>query len=217
MKNSSYLIILLAIGLTVACYKWVSSTSAPISNDYAENSTVETIMTRTSVRTYSERPVSKETVDTLLRAAMAAPSAVNKQPWRIVVIDNRETLQYISENFSSMTMANTAQLAIVMCGDMSATLDGDAHDYWVEDVSAATENLLLAAHAVKLGAVWCGIYPKKDRVATFSKLLNLPGNIVPMACVCIGYPAGDQAPKDKWKPENIHYNSWSNTASDVMP
>ncbi len=210
MKNSSYLIILLALGLVFVTYKWVSGNnqSQPEAGP-AANAAYENIMTRTSVRTYSQAPVSTEAVDSLLRAAMAAPTAGNKQPWRIVVVNDRQKLDYIAENFGSMKMAAEAQLAIVMCGDTTATYDGEGRDYWIEDVSAATENLLLAAHSMGLGAVWCGVYPISERVDKFSSLLSLPKEILPMGCVCIGYPAAETTPKDKWKPENVRYDSWT--------
>lgn len=208
MKNSTYLIILLALGLVFVSYKWISSSSSPVSYERVDKSTIEDIMTRTSVRSYSDRQVEKETVDTLLRAAMAAPTAGNKQPWRFVVIDDKAILQSISENFHTMTMAKDASIAVIMCGDTQSAFPGELSDYWIQDVSAASENLLLAAHAMGLGAVWCGIYPQMDRVEQFSEMLNLPGNIIPMACICVGYPSGETTPKDKWKPEYIHYNSW---------
>ncbi len=154
-----------------------------------------------------DRKVEDEKIDTLLRAAMAAPTAGNKQPWRFVVINDKSILNEIGENFHTMTMAKGASVAVIMCGDTTATFNGDAKDYWVQDVSAASENLLLAAHAMHLGAVWCGIYPQMTRVRQFSEMLRLPENIVPMACICVGYPAGETTPKDKWKPEYIHYNT----------
>lgn len=205
MKNSTFLIILLALGLVFVSYKWVESSS---SIQAAPESTIADIMTRTSVRSYTDRAIEAETLDTLLRAAMAAPTAGNKQPWRFVVIDDRDILNYISENFNSMKMAATAANAVIMCGDVTATFDGEGREYWVQDVSAASENLLLAAHAMGLGAVWCGIYPISDRVHKFSDLLHLPENILPMACICLGYPDGETVPKDKWHPEYIRYNSW---------
>lgn len=208
MKNPAYLIILLALGLVIISYKWIDSSSATSADPSVQKSTIDDIMTRTSVRSYSGRQVEPEKIDTLLRAAMAAPTAGNKQPWRFVVINDKAILQSISDNFNTMTMARDASVAIVMCGDTSATFGGDARDYWIEDVSAASENLLLAAHATGLGAVWCGIYPQQTRVEQFSKMLNLPQNIVPMACICIGYPAAETTPKDKWHPEYIHYNTW---------
>lgn len=209
MKNSNLLIIILALGLVVTSYKWISCGSTSESGQAdVQKTTIDDIMTRTSVRAYSDREVKPEQVDTLLRAAMAAPTAGNKQPWRFVVVNNRETLKTISEKFNSMTMADDAALAVVMCGDTNDTFPGDGREFWVQDVSAASENLLLAAHAMGLGAVWCGIYPVQDRVRDFSDMLALPENIVPMACICIGYPEGETTPKDKWKPEYVHYNKW---------
>lgn len=207
MKNPTYLIILLALGLIFVCYKWITSSRAD-NTTQDQNSTIEDIMTRTSVRSYSDKKVESATVDTLLRAAMAAPTAGNKQPWRFVVIDNKDILTTIGDNFNTMTMAKKAAVVIVMCGDTTATFDGEGRDYWVQDVSAASENLLLAAHAMGLGAVWCGIYPLAERIEQFSEMLSLPKEIIPMACICIGYPSGETTPKDKWKPEYIHYNSW---------
>lgn len=217
MKNSTYLILLLSLGLVFVSYKWISSASSS-GTTTMQKSTIDDIMTRTSVRAYSDKEVDSEKIDTLLRAAMAAPTAGNKQPWRFVVINDKAILNDISENFQTMTMAKDASIAVVMCGDTTATFKGDAQAYWIEDVSAASENLLLAAHAIGLGAVWCGIYPQMARVEQFSKMLNLPVDIIPMACICVGYPSGETTPKDKWKPEYIHYNTWnSDTAklSDV--
>ena len=209
MKNSTYLIILLALGLVFTSYKWISSSSSS-TGETVQKSTIEDIMTRTSVRAYTDKAVGSEQIDTLLRAAMAAPTAGNKQPWRFVVINDKATLNAISENFHTMTMAKDAAAAVIMCGDVTSTFEGDARDYWIQDVSAASENLLLAAHAMGLGAVWCGIYPQMSRVEQFSEMLHLPENIIPMACICIGYPAGETTPKDKWKPEYIHYDTWDN-------
>ena len=203
MKHSAFLSIMAAAGLALATYSCSCD-----KQETASSSTIEDIMTRTSVRAYTGQEVESGKIDTLLRAAMAAPTAANKQPWRFVVINEKPMLDSISANFRSMSMAQNASVAIVMCGDSNDFFEGDAREYWVQDVSAATENLLLAAHAMKLGAVWCGIYPIPDNVAKFSKLLHLPENIIPMACVCIGYPDGATTPKDKWKPENIQYNTW---------
>lgn len=210
MKNSAYIIILLALGLVFTSYKWVvSSSQSSVTDDCAKSSTIEDIMSRTSIRSYADFPVGKETVDTLLRAAMAAPTAGNKQPWRFVVIDNKKTLESVGEKFQNMKMARNASLAVVLCGDTLSTFTGEGVGYWIQDVSAATENLLLAAHAVGLGAVWCGIYPISERVEYFSGLLKLPENVIPMACVCIGYPDGQTTPKDKWNPDYVRYNEWN--------
>lgn len=206
MKNSTYLILLLAAALVGVIYLWVSD-DRPVA-EATETSALDVIMTRTSVRSYNDAPIDSMTVDTLLRAAMAAPTAGNKQPWRFVVIDRRDILDSIAANFGTMKMAAKAGAAVIVCGDTEATFSGDGKEYWVQDASAATENMLLAAHACGLGAVWCGIYPIPERVSQFSEMLQLPDTIVPMACVCLGYPADENTPKDKWKPENVHYNIW---------
>lgn len=169
---------------------------------------IETIMTRTSVRAYTDQAVEDGAVETLLKAAMSAPSAADKRPWRFVVVRDKEILQAISANLHTMPMAEKAPLAIIVCGDMESTLPGDGVDYWVEDASAATENLLLAAHAMGLGAVWCGVYPMQERVSFLSGLLGLPETVIPLNVVPIGYPAEEPLVKDKWVPENIHYDRW---------
>lgn len=176
-----------------------------------ENKAIDNIMSRISVRAFTDRKIDTETLDTVLHAAMAAPSAGNKQPLRMVVINDRTLLDWIADNFNTMTMARHADVAVLMCGDINDTFAGDGRDYWIEDVSAASENLLLAAHAVGLGAVWCGIYPLPDRIGQFSDKFRLPENIVPMGCICMGYPApkAEHAPIDKWKPEHIRYNFWN--------
>ncbi|WP_374937823.1 nitroreductase family protein [Bacteroides stercorirosoris] len=106
-------------------------------------------------------------------------------------------------------MAKEAPLAIVVCGDLSKAISGAGSDYWVQDASAATENLLLAAQGLELGAVWTGVYPIKERVKEVQKILHLPEHIIPLNVIPIGYPAENPLPKDKWKPENVHYERWT--------
>lgn len=170
---------------------------------------IEAIMTRTSVRAYTADTVSDADVETLLRAAMAAPTAVNKQPWRFVVINDRAILKHLGDSIGSMRMAAGAPLAIAVCGNLDEALEGEMREFWVQDCSAATENLLVAANALGLGAVWCGVYPRQAIVATVRETLGLPDNIVPLCVVPIGHPDGDFQPKDKWKPSNIVYNHWN--------
>ncbi len=215
MKTSQLLNILLAVALIVVSIKLVRENGDNKTDNSSNSSVMENILTRTSIRAYQDKPVEDAKIEQMLRAAMAAPSAGNKQPWRFIVIKDKNTLKSISENFHTMKMAEKAPLAIVVCGDLNATFPGDGLDYWVEDTSAATENLLLAAHSLGLGAVWCGIYPMKERVALLKEMLNIPDNIVPLNVVPIGYPAEDPAPKDKWKPEEIHYETWTGTASNI--
>ena len=171
-------------------------------------SLIETIMTRTSIRAFADTPVADETIEQLLKAGMAAPSAVNKQPWAFVVITGRENLDRLREVHPNARMLASAQAAIAVCGDLTKALEGAGQDYWIQDASAATENILLAAHALGLGAVWTGVYPIAERVETISAVLELPSYIVPLCVIPIGYPAESPQPKDKWKPENVHYNKW---------
>lgn len=176
-----------------------------------QNEAIDNIMTRTSIRAYTDQEVTDETVETLLRAAMAAPSAGNKQPWRFVVVRDREELVRFADAYRTMDHVRSAALAIVVCGDMEDTFPGDGLDYWVEDTSAATENLLLAAHSLGLGAVWCGIYPLPERVNFLKDELQLPENIVPLGVVSLGYPAEAPAPKDKWNPDYVYNERWDPT------
>lgn len=174
------------------------------------NAALECIMTRTSIRAYdAERKIGKDTVEILLKAAMAAPTAVNKQPWAFVVVDDRAVMDSLMAACPYARMLESAPMAIVTCGDLSLAIEGEARDMWIQDVSAATENLLLAAHAVGLGAVWTGVYPIPERLEGVRKALGLPSNIVPLAVVPVGYPAGNATPKDKWMSEKVHYNGWN--------
>ncbi len=216
MKTSQLLNILLAVAVVILSVKLVRDNGSKSEDTGNSSSSVmENILTRTSIRDYQEKPVEDEKVEQMLRAAMAAPSAGNKQPWRFIVIKDKNTLNAISENFQTMKMAAKAPMAIVVCGDLKATFPGDGVGYWVEDASAATENLLLAAHSLGLGAVWCGIYPMKERVAQLKEMLNIPDDILPLNVVPIGYPAVDPAPKDKWNPDEIHYESWTGTTPTI--
>lgn len=168
---------------------------------------IENIMTRTSIRQYTDQPVEPEKIDIMLKAAMAAPTAVNLQPWHFIVIDDKQTLELLSGNQPS-----NAPLMIAVCGDTNKTTmpDGKSKlpDFWVQDVSAAIENLLLAAHAQGLGAVWTGVYPVMERTAEVANILNCPSNIIPVAVVRVGYPGESPEPKDKFKEENISYNKF---------
>ncbi|MCQ2374509.1 MAG: nitroreductase family protein [Salinivirgaceae bacterium] len=167
---------------------------------------IDAILTRASVRKFLPQKIDAQQVEMLLRAAMSAPSAGNKQPWQFVVITSRDVLLQISAQFPTAAPLNSAPLAIVVCGDLTRTFSGEGIDYWVEDTSAATQNILLAAHAMNLGAVWCGIYPLSERVNFLRTLLRLPDNICPLGVVAVGYAAEKVEPKDKWNTAAIHYN-----------
>ena len=173
---------------------------------------VENIMTRTSIRQYTDQTISADTIETLLRAGMAAPTAVNKQPWHFVVVTDREKLNGLAVANPNAGMAQKAPLSIVVCGDMKKALEGPARAFWVQDCSAATENILLAAHGLGLGAVWTGLYPNEERAKAVAELLKLPETIIPLCAIVIGHPAEQPEPKDKWLPENVSYNEFGGKA-----
>lgn len=186
-----------------ACSNNANKNTNAQNNSDMSNAAIENIMTRTSIRAYTDQAVEPEKIETMLKAAMAAPTAMNKQPWHFVVVSNREKLDSLAEGGPRKGLTANAPLAIVVCGDKEDFFDGP--EFWVEDCSAATENLLLAAHALGLGAVWTGAYPGVDRSVPIAQKLGLSDNLIPMAMVVIGYPAENPAPKDKWNPENVTY------------
>ena len=172
----------------------------------AEQAVLDNIATRTSVRDYEARPVEKEKIEKMLRAAMAAPTAMNKQPWHFVVVDQRNVLDALAGTNPYAKMLKKAPLAIVVCGNTDKMIEGGGRDFWIQDASAATENLLLAAHAMGLGAVWTGAYPSEERCISISKVLSLSDNLIPLNMIVVGYPAEQPQPKQKFKEENISYN-----------
>ena len=171
---------------------------------------INNIMTRTSIRQYTDETVSKADIETMLCAGMAAPTAVNRQPWHFVAVTDKAKLAELAGRRGGMI--KQAGVAIVVCGNMDKAMQGPGQAFWVQDCSAATENILLAANAIGLGAVWTGCYPMDDRVAEVSKTLKLPETIVPLCVIAIGHPAEQPAPKDKWKPENVSYNEFGGKA-----
>jgi nitroreductase len=162
---------------------------------------MEAILTRRSIRKYTTQPVSDELVKELLQAAMSAPSASNQQDWQFVVVRSRQVLDELGRAHPYAPVRG-APLAIVVCGD----LQRESHKgFWTQDCAAATENLLLAAHASGLGAVWCGCYPREERAAGVAKVLGLPQDLVPLALVVIGYPAEEKPRQDRYDPAKVRF------------
>lgn len=213
MKASNWLNVLLGAGVvTLAVLLALNHNDLKDtidSNAVPDDAALDCIMTRTSVREYTDRQVPDSIVETLLKAAMAAPTAMNKQPWQFVVVTDKAVREAIDEA-DQYIRAKEAPLVIVACGDLAKEEDGEGRDFWIQDVSAATENILLAAHAQGLGAVWCGIHPIKAREKAIADILDLPKDIIPLSAVCIGYPAHEHQPKDKWNPKAVHYNKYKN-------
>ncbi len=172
------------------------------------NEAYMSILSRVSVRLYTAEPVSSGQVSAILAAAMSAPSGVNKQPWEFIVVDDAELLRQLADALPYAKMTAHAPVAIVVCGNKDRFLDGVDDILWEQDLSAASENILLAAHAIGLGGVWTCIYPHEERMAPVGSILNLPDNLVPFNLIPIGHPLTDHAPMDKWHPERIHLNSF---------
>jgi nitroreductase len=160
---------------------------------------MEAILTRRSIRKYTGQPVSDELVKKLLQAAMSAPSAGNQQDWQFVIVRSRQMLDELGR-VHPYAPSRGAPLAIVVCGD----LQRESHaGFWPQDCAAATQNLLLAAHANGLGAVWCGCYPREERAAALARVLGLPEHVVPLALVVIGYPAETKPRQDRYDPAKV--------------
>jgi nitroreductase len=165
------------------------------------------IFERRSIRVYTPGTVTEEQLQTMLAAAMAAPSAAAKYPWRFVVVRDRKTLTQFAAVLPNGQMLTDAALCIAVCGD------GDvAHDrqlsYLLQDCSAAMENLLLAAHILGLGACWLGVHPREDRIRGIRKLLELPASVIPVACVSVGQPAESKEPHAEYHSEWVHFEKW---------
>lgn len=177
-----------------------------IAKEYEDNDVYMNIIRCVSVRRYSDKPVSSEQVSAILHAAMSAPTGVNKQPWEFIVVDDPELLGHLAKALPYAKMTARAPVAIVVCGNKDRFLEGVDDVLWEQDLSAASENILLAAHAIGLGGVWTCIYPHEERMAPVRTILNLPENFIPFNHIPVGYPEKDHDPMDKWHPERVHQN-----------
>ena len=212
MNKYKIVSLLLAFALLASLVRLVyvsqTQTDAPAAPGKSEV-VFQNILNRKSVRAYTDRAVSREQLDTLLRAAMAAPTGRDMRPWKFVVIDDKEALAALAGQLPYAKMLPEAAAAIVVCGDLSVTDDkGKPSTNWTFDCSAATENLLLAAEAMGLGAVWTGVYPYEERQTAVSQVLQLPEHIIPLNLIPIGYPKGDPQPKDKYDADTVHFDRW---------
>lgn len=184
----------------------------------ADMSALDALMTRTSVRSFIGDPVSREQLETILKAGMAAPTAMNGQPWRFVVLTDKDRIAGLFGEGRMAKVFTSAGAVIIVCGQTTSMRkpfgEPDAPEteqpnmFWYEDCSAAAENILLAVHALGLGAVWTAGYPAEERIAPIAEALGLPENVKPLCIIPVGVPTEVPAPKDKWKPENIHWEQW---------
>ncbi len=191
------------------CPKCPESAVAPLAAGTRD--AIDVIHARVSVREYEpQRPVPAEMLDKLVRAGMAAPTAGNRQPWYFVTVTDRATLDKLGEHPHG-GMLKTAGAAIAVVGAPEEGLRGGAGQMWIQDCSAATENILVAVEALGLGAVWLGVYPVPERMAAVRETLGIPEGYDPLSLISIGWPQNKPAPKDKYKPEKIFTDRWGNT------
>lgn len=214
MKNlsiSDVLNILLVVIVIILVSKDTSSKVSKESMVYAAQSKKDAVLSvihnRKSVRKYTSQNVKKEDMEILLKAAMAAPTGHNAQPWQFIAIKDTSTIHKFHKGLPWNKQLLEANAAIVVCGDMKKVHEYDP-EFWITDASAASQNILLAIEAMGLGGVWCTLYPGNDRMDLARNILNLPDYIMPLCIIPIGYPTGIEKPKNKFKPENIHWEHW---------
>ena len=166
---------------------------------------MQSIFNRRSIRKYTNEVVPEDLIEQILRAGMSAPSAGNEQPWHFIVISDRNVMGEIQKVHPYSHMLKEASHAIVVCGDMSLQkYDG----YWVQDCSAAMQNMLLMSQELGLGSVWLGVYPQVERVKGLKELLDMPLNVTPFSIMSLGYPAETKEPADRFNPSRIHRDRW---------
>jgi len=166
---------------------------------------MDAILKRRSIRKYTKQPTSDKIIKELLEAAVSAPSAGNQQPWHFIIIDNHRIFNEIPKFHPSAKMLKDADKAILVCGDLSLER---FKGYWILDCSAATENILIAAHARGLGACWLGVYPREERIVGMRKLLNIPEHVIPLSLISLGFPAEQKTSEDRYNSSRVHHNKW---------
>jgi nitroreductase len=165
------------------------------------------IYSRRSIRKYKKEEIKDEIITELLKAAMAAPSAAGKDPWRYIVIKNKSTLKTIAEGLPNGNFIENAPLGIIICGDINCAHANEL-SYLLQDCAAAIENLLLAANILQLGCCWIGVHPRKDRISFIQNLFNLPDNIIPVSCISVGYPDERKEPRTRFNKDYVHIEKW---------
>ncbi len=172
--------------------------------------TIEALKTRRSIRKYTDKLISGEILHTILDCGFCAPTAHNQRPWDFVVVTDRAKLNSFADYGTYQKMLYKTQVAVIVCGDSQKQTN---HDLLINDCSAATENMLLAAHSLGLGAVWCGIV-QPSLISFFTESLNLPQNIIPMALISLGYPDEERPAPDRFDNNKVHYNEYGKQQSD---
>jgi nitroreductase len=166
---------------------------------------MNSILRRRSIRQYTGQKIQAEHIKKILEAAMSAPSAGNEQPWHFIIVNDTQMLERLSQIHRHASMVKHAAAAIVVCGDLNLEIK---KGMWVQDCSAATENILIEVEELNLGAVWVGVYPREDRIKHVQKLFDLPINVIPMSIVPIGYPAENFDTYSRYDESRVHYEAW---------
>jgi nitroreductase len=167
--------------------------------------TLKAILTRRSIRKYSEKNIPGEYYEVLLKAAMHAPTGRNRQPWHFILVSDRKRLKMLADVNPSWKMLEHADSAIVVCGDLNLE---DSESFIIQDCSAATQNILLAAHELGLGTVWLGVHPRTDRLEPLKEILEIPSHIIPVSMVSVGNPNEEREQPDRYNIERIHQDRW---------
>ena len=167
---------------------------------------MDVILSRRSIRQYTAEALDEETLTLLLQAAMAAPTACNSQPWEFVVVTQKEVLEQIRAKL--FFAGYNAPAAIVICGNVSIANNSAARDHWVQDCSAATENILIAAAGMGLGAVWIGIYPYPSKIKPLAEILRIPDHVVPLSMVYVGHPAEVKEPRTQYDERRVYWQTY---------
>ena len=167
--------------------------------------TLKAILSRRSIRVFSDKEIGNTELEEILRAAMYAPSGGNAQPWDFVVIRDKAILRELEITSKYTEPLKTANRAIVVCGNKEKE---KFPDLWVQDCSAAIQNIMLAAHNLGIGSTWLGVYPIEDRINNTSKIIGTPNHITPFAIVAMGYPGEEKTMPDRFNLANIHMDKW---------
>jgi len=168
---------------------------------------IDNLFARRSIRAFTNETVDPVHVEMLLKAAMAAPSAGNRKPWHFVVVFDAGVREALAQAHPNAAMVRESPLALVPCGEPSLGFPGQP-EYWVQDLAAATENILLAATGLGLGSVWCGVHPIRERVEAVRRVLGIPVHVTPFALIAVGHPAEHKEPRTQYDPERVHENRW---------
>jgi nitroreductase len=171
------------------------------------NNDLHFIFSRRSIRKYQDKSIPKEMLMDLLQAAMAAPSAVARDPWHFIIVQERETLEKLATILPHGRMLRRAAAGLVVCGDINRAHD-QKESYMLQDLSAAVENILLASNILGLGSCWLGVHPREERMDGIKKLFTLPENIIPMCAISLGWPAESHEPRTRFRDECVHIENW---------